>query len=330
MGFPTLEINDRHLLNVTDRRFQQHMNNVHVVDAQTFTSHTVLRVPSSVPPTPYAEAKAPSDQQHQLETSTYSPYVVEDEKVILASPSPASPLSQNQPSSPRQPQLVDSGNTTEEDALGCTPDVTFPSPPSSASITLIPSIHDHEHHNHPRHHSSHISSGDVLSNRTRRQRVDLISRVDEDEDIVHDAHERNRHVGLVHPYPHPSGLPAVPAAAFSSPMTWWDSSGPESISVSGPRSSSRGTATTALPWPTSMPTVPGPGLGRDPWDTTVNNSSMNVKSSSEPTHLSGLCFDSSGRYMYVGTERSIIEWDMGARRWDGGSGGIVWEGSEWA
>jgi len=47
-------------------------------------------------------------------------------------------------------------------------------------------------------------------------------------------------------------------------------------------------------------------------------------------HLSGLCFDPTGRFMYVGTNRSVVEWDVGSRRWDGDEHGRVWESGEWA
>src|SRR5258708_25579909 len=288
------------------------MNNVHVVDARTFPSHTVLRVPSAVPPAPpHPEGKISSDQEHQPEASSYSPYVVEDEKLSPTSPSPTSSLSRNQPLPSPQSELT--GSTTEEDGLGCTPDPAIPSLPSD-SLTLIPSIHDHQHHSLPRRRSSSISrSGDVPFSRTRRQRADLVSHVDEDEDTVHDVHARNRHARL-HPRSYSSGLPAVSAAAFSSPIAWSDS-GSETISFPGSTSTISSASTIFLPSPTSMSAASGPILGRDSWDTAVHNSSMKIKSPSESIHISGLCFDSSGRYIYVVTDRSIVDWDMGPRSW---------------
>lgn len=54
------------------------------------------------------------------------------------------------------------------------------------------------------------------------------------------------------------------------------------------------------------------------------------------THLSGMCFDPSGRWMYVSTERSIAEWDLaevlrnGNKRLGATWGKTIFEGGEWA
>ena len=73
---------------------------------------------------------------------------------------------------------------------------------------------------------------------------------------------------------------------------------------------------------------PDISLDSSAWGSTLNNP--------DDDNLAGVCFDPSGRWMYVGTQKSVSEWDLQggsvAMEWEGlrQSRPTMWEGSEWA